>query len=759
MNFYPIKEGFTGGVLSPSARGKVTSEAYGNGMSECNNWTITPQGSLRNRYGYRFSEEIAGINEGKLITFPRNIGDDAVVLITGDEVSIRNREGIVEGAGLIARDPTLSARNRFWKGRGTGLGRDYVWSSGYRVYMNVRINSGSKETYLRQKITNAPEDTYRLQFRYASETGPRKTKEDDGFRPEAKFTDLIIKVGTTEGSSNIFQTTIQKRQWSNPRDVDETFSTVGHGEKFYVQLELDDPGSTSREHMHGAVYAPITLTGSDVTPVTFPSPWDSDELEDIQFAVDSGADVMYLVHPNIAPYELDYDEATRAWSFALASFTMDPPEWTGDNWPSVVEIFQSRLWLGSTPDEPSTLWASKTGSYLDFTVGSGPDDALDLTLAASGVIQWLKGHNNLLIGTDNGEWECKSSGGIITPSDVQFNRQSGYGSADIQPVYSGQQIAYAGLDRGKIRTSNQSEEAKGWVSTEISINANNLLNGEISEIEYALEPDFLLYCLLETGQLAICTYDRMNQLLSWHSTTTDGDIKSISVTNEISGKSIWILVERNNGLFLEIQDANIPNRRHLDSYINSDVDILSQREGGYNLGYSSGFNGGFAADETSKGISGLSHLELQIVSVVLETVDEIGDLIFTYIGDFTVSGGMIIIPSTTASGTASTGLKYTATAKTLPQEGGNQAGTSQGSKRKYSQIFSRIASSIPPKLNGFRANVPESQIISVAESTVLTGDFEVRNIGYDKGVIVIEQDIPLRTEVVAVFGKAVVNKL
>jgi len=76
----------------------------------------------------------------------------------------------------------------------------------------------------------------------------------------------------------------------------------------------------------------------------------------------------------------------------------------------------------------------------------------------------------------------------------------------------------------------------------------------------------------------------------------------------------------------------------------------------------------------------------------------------------------------------------------LPLEAGNRAGTG----------------SSYPLLNGYRP-VPESaDPFDVLATQEENADVEVRNEGtLERGVITIEQDLPLNCEIACIFGKAV----
>ena len=114
------------------------------------------------------------------------------------------------------------------------------------------------------------------------------------------------------------------------------------------------------------------------------TPYTSAQINDVRFA--QSADVMYLVHPSHAVRTLTRTDH-NAWAFASPTFTENTvPSLVGsDNYPSVVTFFEQRLVFAASNNNPQTLWFSKNAQYLDFTTGTGDNDALIYTIASNKV--------------------------------------------------------------------------------------------------------------------------------------------------------------------------------------------------------------------------------------------------------------------------------------------------------------------------------------------------------------------------------------
>lgn len=74
---------------------------------------------------------------------------------------------------------------------------------------------------------------------------------------------------------------------------------------------------------------------------------------------------LILTHPEVAPQVLS---RTAGGGFALAalSLTAQPGAWGEGNWPALSCLHEDRLVFAATPDEPFTLWFSRTSGHQDF---------------------------------------------------------------------------------------------------------------------------------------------------------------------------------------------------------------------------------------------------------------------------------------------------------------------------------------------------------------------------------------------------------
>lgn len=92
-------------------------------------------------------------------------------------------------------------------------------------------------------------------------------------------------------------------------------------------------------------------------------PYTSEEFDRLRYA--QTADVLIFVHPN-HPVRKLIRNGHDDWALEEMVFLGQPEEWGEGNYPSSICFFEQRLVLAGTPNEPATLWFSRTGEMEDF---------------------------------------------------------------------------------------------------------------------------------------------------------------------------------------------------------------------------------------------------------------------------------------------------------------------------------------------------------------------------------------------------------
>lgn len=402
------------------------------------------------------------------------------------------------------------------------------------------------------------------------------------------------------------------------------------------------------------------LAGKDIE-----SPYTAADLPNLAYC--QSADVMYIVSHAHAPRKLTRPGAD---TFALAevAFTGKPAEWAEGNWPGSVTFHQQRLWMGGTPKEAQKLWASKTGTFENFTTGTGEADGLALSLVSEQVnaIRWMISQKRLLIGTAGGEWVVfAGSGEAITNKNVQAQRNSNYGTSAVRPFISGVSALHVSADGRRVRDLRFDMVEDSYLSQDISLVAEHLARPGIVEIADCQNPDAIIWCRTRPGGLCGCTYLRSQEVIGWHRHETAGAVLSICCIPADGYTETWLAVKRANGVCIERMKApwdgentNEPGCWYVD------CGLLYEGE---------------AATE----VSGLEHLEGLTVAVLADGAAHPSRV---------VSGGRITLAAPARR--VLVGLGYTWALAPMRLEGLSPRGTMQGKKTRITEVTARLYKSL-----------------------------------------------------------------
>ena len=186
--------------------------------------------------------------------------------------------------------------------------------------------------------------------------------------------------------------------------------------------------------------------------------------------------------------------------------------------PSAVTFFEERLVFAGTLDQPQTVYFSVAGNFENFKAGTDASDALIFTIGASdvNVTRYLSSGRNLIVGTSGGEFIVSSgSDAAITPTNILIRKQSNYGSADIQPAQIANVTLFVQRAKRKVRELAYEFDTDSYVAPDMTILAEHITEGGIDAISYQQEPDNVVWCVRNDGQLLSLTYRREEKVVAW----------------------------------------------------------------------------------------------------------------------------------------------------------------------------------------------------------------------------------------------------
>ena len=514
---------------------------------------------------------------------------------------------------------------------------------------------------------------------------------------------------------------------------------------------------------------------------------------------------------------VDTGSATASTDWSLGAFS----DTTG--YPSCVTFFEQRLVFAATLNNPQTIYFSKSGDYenMDANIGGtvADDDAIVYTIASNQVnaIRFLSPTRTLIIGTAGGEFAVYGGGDndAITPTNIIIKKQSNYGGANVDAVPVANATLFLQRAKRKIRELAYNFDVDGYVAPDLTILAEHITEGGITQMGYQEEPLSIIYAVREDGELVALTYQRDQQVVAWHRHIFGGAFgtgnavcESVAVIpTDLDEYEVYVIIKRtingatkryvevlnsfsftetdntsfnfldsqlnydgvsttlngditNSATTITLTDASSFNssgkiqiNKEIISYTGKSSNDLTGCTRGQNLTTAAAHTSGDTVDQVVETISGLTHLEGQTVSILADGATH---------PTKTVSSAAIGLDRPAKK--VKVGLSYTSLLQTMRIDAGSQNGTSQGkTKRIYEvtvRLFETVGVEVGPDLNNLERIPFRSSANPMNEGIApFTGDKEVEFRGnYETdGFIFVRQTQPLPLTILSLYPRLITN--
>lgn len=456
----------------------------------------------------------------------------------------------------------------------------------------------------------------------------------------------------------------------------------------------------------------------------------------------------------------------KAFSTATADTRWKLGAWSNaTGFPTFATFFEQRLYAANTTKQPQTLWASQSDDFENQKPDNDADvveadDAFDRTLSADSVdaIYWLSaGENRLILGTSGGEWVLRSTGDALTALDVNARRQTKHGSAKIQPVRVGSVVLFIQRAKRKIREFGFSFQNDNYTAPDMSRLASHIMRGGVVEMDYAEEPESIVWIVRNDGQLLSMTYRRDEEVVGWGRhilggvfgsgnsvvesvTVIPGTNGSGQVKDSSSRDEVWMIVKRT---------INGATKRYVE-FMEQAFETGDAKNDAYYVDSMVTYNGASATI-----LSGYTHLEGQTVKIWANGAIHPSK---------TVTSGQITLDS--AKTVVQAGLSYTHTLKILKVKSGNPAGTTIGKKKRIYGITFVLLNSHTIKYGPDTANLAERDFRVVSDpmdaaAPLFTGEKFVEFPGgwTEDARVIVQSSDPAPFTLLAIAPEVVINQL
>ncbi len=437
------------------------------------------------------------------------------------------------------------------------------------------------------------------------------------------------------------------------------------------------------------------------------------------------------------------------------SWTLESSDWGGTNgYPRTGTMHQQRLVCGGTSGKPQTVFGSKTSEPLDFTKGTADDDSFIFTVGTSQnqvtPINYMLSTRDLLLLTHGGEYSLRS--GVekpITPTNVQIKPETSYGCAKVKPASLGKETLFAHRAARKLRAAGFRYDEDGYKSPDLTTLAEHITETGIREMSVQLEPDPIVWVVLNNGRLISVTIDRDLDVIAWNRHEIDGGVESVATIPDGDKDQVWLIVRRLvDGNIVRYVERLQPDWYPIYGTASPDPDDFPPGDEPTNWGYM--LDCAISQDDAvgKAAWDDLDHLEGLTVRCLADGVD---------MGEFTVTGGEITLPRTAKR--TLIGLMIAPEIVMLTPEIQTGTGTSQADAMSVNDVTVRVHNTLGLTING-QQTIP-GRIVGPDQldmpPELFTGDKRVSKIGWDRAETVISQDAPFPFQLLAVIRSITIN--
>jgi hypothetical protein len=552
---------FSGGELTPSVWGRSDIAKHNAGLKLCKNFFVMRHGGVANRAGTVFIGEVKDSTQDvRLVEFIFNL-EQTYVLEFGNQYIrfIRNNSHVKDYTATITG--VTNANPAIVTSAGHSL------SNGDEIY--ITDVSGMTEVNVRNfKVANVTANTFAL----VEMSGDNLNSTDYAIYISGGTASRIYTLPTSYLESELFDLYIVQSadvlHIVHPSHPPAELSRTGHANWTLANTvfgpTIGTPTGGSSSASGTTYYYAVTAVDATTSEESLQSSdiGSSTRTSTLSWTAVTGAGYYNIYYKTNGIYAwIGLAGATSFTDNTLTANPLDTPPvnrilfGSAGDYPSTVSLYQQRLLLGNTTNNPEAIWGSRSGLRKNFNVSSPvqADDAISFSLAGTRVqsIRHIFSAAKLLILTDSGEWTVDGDGaGVITPTDINPRQQTANGSSTVNPLLVEGSALYIQARGSVMRDLNYDFQTDGYRGNELSIFASHLVdNHTIKDWGYQQIPHSIIWMVREDGVVLGMTYVREHALFGWHQHDFGGAVESVAVVptsiRSISNEdTLYIVVNR-----------------------------------------------------------------------------------------------------------------------------------------------------------------------------------------------------------------------
>jgi hypothetical protein len=284
-----------------------------------------------------------------------------------------------------------------------------------------------------------------------------------------------------------------------------------------------------------------------------------DEAQDWDFV--QYADTMFITTPgdNELVITITRSGATT-WAAANPTFTGTTFSGASDR-PRACALYENRLFLLGTGNNPAKFWGSVPESFLNFTTGSNATDAVAYEIAGefNNIEYAVETDNFIKVLTMGGAY--KINGGsidtAISPISINVRKLHRVGCARIKPLVIDNEVIFVEFGKRRLRTTEFNFNKERFEPQDLTKLAHHITATGIRDMAHLPGRSDFIYCPRQDGQMAVMTLDKTAGVVAWHRHTSgDGKFENVAVSKNSNGEDrLWTVV---------VREVNGETRRYIE---------------------------------------------------------------------------------------------------------------------------------------------------------------------------------------------------
>jgi hypothetical protein len=288
------------------------------------------------------------------------------------------------------------------------------------------------------------------------------------------------------------------------------------------------------------------------------SPYTLEQARDIQWA--QNADVMKIVHPEVLPKDFTRVSAT-SFTFANSVTTgagFDNPSTGTTGYPGSVCFKDGRLFYAAATLKTTTVWASESGDYENFTIPATivDDSPIQLTIAdLTEKVEWLLPSERNVICGNRKNIAVINGGDVNTPltaANVSVTITGAEGSNSTIPLRKDALVFYLGRNDRNVYYFRYDLLGETFKASDANFVSYDITEGGISKLRYKKDRNDIIYTVRGDGKLLALNFNEEEKIIGWSIQETDGIIQDIAtITNNDGDPQLFCLVLRDSVYYVE----------------------------------------------------------------------------------------------------------------------------------------------------------------------------------------------------------------